>query len=216
LAQNRLVKGGSGVTFVHQARSEDEVLAHLDGGAMPGARWYCIQTEYRKEAWAAQNIEFPRKEIIGGFDPNPPAFAVFRPLVIVERRHGRKSEIVPASMFPGYLFARFSVEQSGWKAIATRPGVRRIFGSHPERPTPVPDAAIKRMMALGYDRPITEDPRTLFDPIPPGATVEVLDGAWTDHRGVCLWDDGKRARLAMQLFGRELEVQVERHKVRAL
>ena len=162
-----------------------------------------MQTERRREIEVRNRLE-------------EQGFGAFLPLVLVERRHARKVEIAQVAMFPSYIFARFDTEAPGWRSVAHTRGVRRIFGTTPERPTAIPARAIDWMIARGYDRPITEDPRTAFDPIPAGAAVEVLDGAWTDHRGVCLWDDGRRARLAMTLFGREMEVQVERHRIRAL
>lgn len=203
MAQNRVASGKARATFLHDPRSEDEVVAHLHGGAWPDGRWYCVQAEYRKDGLARLEIEAS-------------GFACFQPLVMVEVRHARRAEVVTRPMFPSYLFARFDTGAPGWRAVAHARGVRRIFGPHPERPTPVPDRSMAWMLARGYDRPIVEDPRQAFDPIPAGTAVEVVDGAWSDHRGICLWDDGRRARLAMVLFGRETEVQVERRKVRAV
>src|SRR6185437_9558110 len=52
-----------------------------------------------------------------------------------------------APVLPRYLFSAFDVAEPSWRAIATLQGVVRILGSSPERPTPIPDAAIEALQA---------------------------------------------------------------------
>ena len=169
------------------------------GGACPGARWYAVQAEYRMpESGIAQRIEN-----LG--------FGVFLPLVAVKRRRGTKREIVNVAMFPSYLFARFDTATEQWRKIAHARGVRRIFGSGPERPIPVPEHSMAWMMARGYDKPISEDPRPSL--IAHGAQVKILRGAFADHQGVCVMSGGDRVRLLLDVFGAKREVTVSRSHV---
>jgi len=170
---------------------------------MPKGQWFCIQANYRSEQYARSELD-------------QRGFGCLLPLVMVERRHGRTAKVTEAPMFPGFLFVYLDLAAPGWRNAAHTPGVKRILGPHPERPTPIPERDIRWFLERGYDRPIVEDPRVLLPPIEKDASVRILDGIWADHRGVCLWSDGRRAELALTLFGRTTKVTVDRAKVEAL
>jgi transcription antitermination factor NusG len=166
------------------------------------ARWYCVQTDRLREGEVRDRLE-------------DQGFGTFLPLVIAMRavRPGvRQATAIPA--FPTYLFARFDVQADRWRSIIYTRGVRGLFSSTPDRPSPVPARQIEALLAMGYDKPIAADPRPTL--ISAGLVVRVTDGPFADHEGVCLWDDRQRVRLLLDILGGKREVTVARRLVEAV
>lgn len=171
-------------------------------GSHSGPRWYCVEAERFREAEARDRIE-------------DQGFAAFLPQVLVMRsvRPGiMQARAVPA--FPGYLFARFDVAKDRWRPIVYTRGVKGLFSSTPERPTPVPAAAMDLLLAQGFDKPIVADLRGEL--IKVGTKVRITEGAFLGHEGVCLWEDKKRVGLLFDVLGGGQEVTVPRARVEAI
>lgn len=169
--------------------------------ANPTSRWYCVEAERARETEVRDRLE-------------DQGFAAFLPLVIALRpvRPGvMQAKAIPA--FPGYLFARFDTARDRWRSIVFTRGVKGLFSSAPDRPTPVPQRQMEQLIAMGYDRPIAEDPRPAL--INAGAKVRVIDGPFAGHDGVCLWDDRKRVALLFDLLGGQRQITVPRAAVEA-
>lgn len=165
-------------------------------GSHPGRSWYCVQAERGRETEVRDRLE-------------DQGFGAFLPLVIGMRtvRPGmRQAAAVPA--FPGYLFAAFDIGADRWRAIVYTRGVKGLFSTAPDRPIAIPRRQIEALLALGYDRPIIEDPRPPL--LRAGVRLRVTEGLFADAEGVCLWDDRKRVRLLMDLLGGPREVTVPR------
>lgn len=126
------------------------------GGARPGAgrkpnpvivpepeplRWFCIRTDYGAEITADMAIR------TAGFETLFPLLWV-APVAARLTDQGRaipaRSErLVP--LLPRYLMVRFVRTNPTWRDICTMRGVERIFSTHPERPTPIPDRDIEAL-----------------------------------------------------------------------
>ncbi len=171
-----------------------EPHGHPECGSHPGARWYCAQTVPGREAEVGVRLEAQ-------------GFGAFLPMVVVER--AGKVAMVPA--FPSYLFTRFDVAVDRWRCIHSTRGVRRLFGSTPERPTPVPDRAIAVLLAEGWAKPVMVDLPALL----PGQAVRVCDGPFLGQHGECLWSEADRVALMLTMFGRPTPVLLERRQVEA-
>lgn len=167
-------------------------------GSHSGPRWFCAQAEPRRETEARDKL-----------DGN--GFAAFLPLVLVQRRHARQVKLVQRPMFPGYLFVRLDLAEASWRGAAHTRHIRRLFGSTPESPTPLALGIVERMIALGFDRPVTDDP--VPDLIAAGAVVAITDGPFADHRGVCLWSDAKRCRVLLSMLGGQVQATLPRRLV---
>ncbi|HWO40389.1 MAG TPA: transcription termination/antitermination NusG family protein [Candidatus Eisenbacteria bacterium] len=92
----------SAVDLREQAQSSFE--------AQHGLRWYALETKPRQESLVDQ-----RFRQIG--------IEVFLPLMRAWRRVGTKRVCVPEPLFPGYLFCRIDLIQSG-KVVRYSPGVK--------------------------------------------------------------------------------------------
>jgi transcriptional antiterminator RfaH len=172
-----------------------------DCGSHSG-RWYCVETERGRETEVRDRLE-------------DQGFGAFLPLVIALRpvKPGvMQAKAVPA--FPGYLFTRFDARTSQWRSIFYTRGVKSLFCSTAHAPTPVPQRQMDVLLALGYDRPIVEDPRPAL--LKAGTRVRVMEGAFTSHEGVCVWDDRRRVALLIDIFGRSSQVEIRRSAVEAV
>jgi transcriptional antiterminator RfaH len=174
------------------------VNIHPSCGSHGGLRWYCAAAAPRREVDARDALE-------------DAGFAAFLPLVAVTIRHARKERVEQRAVFPGYLFVALDVSRPGWRLAAHTKGIRRLFGSTPERPTPLPIGLVERMLAVGFDQPIVADVTPAL--IAAGADVRITDGPMLDHRGICQWDDGTRCRVLLSILGREIEVVLKRGQV---
>lgn len=161
--------------------------------------WYCLQAERGREAEVRDRLE-------------DQGFGAFLPLVIAMRpvRPG-VMQVAAVPAFPGYLFTAFDQRAEPWRSILYTRGVKGLISAAPDRPTPVPKRQIETLLALGYDRPIAEDPRPAL--IAVGSRVRVQAGPFADTQGVCLWDDGKRVALLMELLRGPTRVTVPKPSV---
>jgi transcriptional antiterminator RfaH len=169
-------------------------------GGIIGPRWYCVQFNHRRETEGFERLWR------AGFEP-------FVPLTPKEVRHARRTEIVLAPLFGPYGFVRMDLRRPGWQRIFFMPGVKRIFCAGPERPSPMPVGlveALRQQEAHGAKR----DPRATFRRFAKDSVLRITgDGPWTDHRGVCLVDEGKRVKLLLTVLGAQRRVTVPRSMV---
>ena len=84
----------------------------------PGLRWYAMQTKANKEKEVEKRLSGLRIE-------------VFLPWIRTRRRIGSRFHWVLVPLFPGYLFCRLDLLESG-KAARYAPGVKDFlkFGNH--------------------------------------------------------------------------------------
>lgn len=170
-------------------------------------RWYVVSVEPRTEAKVRNALEAA-------------GFGTFLPTVLAERikrrfRWGRWFEEVrrrEVIAFPTYVFVSFDVLDTAWRYIPRITHVRGVMGPTPEKPAPVPHAAMAELMAAAADRAM--NPKQAEALIRAGIAVEVVNGPFANQVGVCEWADGKRVALSLMLFGRETKVTVDANDVR--
>lgn len=72
--------------------------------------WYAVYTQPRNEGRAVEHLARQN-------------FDVYFPRYLKRRSHARKIEMVPAPLFPRYLFITFDAAAAGWRAIRSTRGV---------------------------------------------------------------------------------------------
>ena len=166
-----------------------------------GFPWYVVQTAPFQEEKVMERLE-------------ERGFGIFLPKIVEERvkrrfRWGRfyeerrRKQVV---CFPGYVFVAFDIAQPEWRSIHKVKGVEGIISAGAERPIPVPPAAMRVLIELGYDRPMVKDP--VPELIKHGALVRVTEGPFASFQGICLWSRKDRVRLLMSVFGRQSEIEI--------
>ena len=158
-------------------------------------RWHAVHTKPQLEVWARNNLE-------------ERGFETYLPCYLRQRRHARRTEIVPRPLFPRYLFVRADVDAGHRPRVNTAPGVARLV-SLGDRPAVVGDEIIAEIKAReaddGYVR--LGRGRTFAE----GDRVRIGGGALCDRVGLfqCAADND-RVIILLDLLGRRTRVKVPR------
>lgn len=163
-------------------------------------RWYVVQSQPNAERKAVAHLERQ-------------GFATYLPRYLKRRRHARQVEIVPAPLFPRYLFVAIDLGAQRWRSIFSTVGVSRLV-CNGEMPTPIADQVLDTLRAREDDGGYVRlDQRPNFQT---GDRVRVLEGAFTDCLG--LYEgmrDTDRVAILLDLLGRKVRVTVDVESVAA-
>lgn len=161
--------------------------------------WYAVHTQPGKELLASQHL---RNQ----------AFEVYLPQYQKMRRHAGRTEIVPAPLFPRYVFAGIDLEQQRWRSVNGTRGVAGLvmFG---DKPVAVPEAVMAEIRAR-------EDATGFVQLNTPGfqrgQALRIIDGPMADTQA--LFEeavDGDRAILLISLLGRMVRTKMPLRQVEA-
>lgn len=156
--------------------------------------WFVIQTKSNREAKAAYHLERQ-------------GFKFYLPRYLKRRSHARKIEIVPAPLFPGYMFVAVDLATQRWRAIQSTVGVLRLVTNGNE-PAPVPTEIIRAIREREDDKGFVSLDRT--PAFRRGDKVRILAGAFMDLAG--LFDglaDRERVAILLDLLGRKVRVMLD-------
>jgi len=156
-------------------------------------RWYAIHTHTRAERLGLGHL---RRQ---GFD-------AYLPQYLKRRRHARRTDWVPASLFPGYLFVRMDPAAARWRAIQSTVGIRDLvcFG---DMPAALPDGIVEGIRDREDDRGFVR--MDTVAPFAKGNKVQIAAGALCEQVGLfdCMTDD-ERVVVLLDLLGRPLKVRL--------
>ena len=164
------------------------------------ARWYVVQSQPNAEHKAIAHLERQ-------------GFATYLPRYLKRRRHARRVEILPAPLFPRYLFVTLDLTAQRWRSIFSTFGVARVIcnGEFP--------ASISEKVIAGLKAREDEQGFVCFDQRPsfrPGDKIRVMEGAFTDCLG--LYEglrDRDRVAILLDMLGRKVRITVESAAVAA-
>ena len=158
-------------------------------------RWYVVEALPRSEERAAINLQRQ-------------GMRIYLPRYRKRRRHARKVDLVPAALFPGYLFVRLDVEAAPWRQVNGTFGCRQLV-SDGEMPAPLPRGAIRALRAredgdgfVQFGLPSESFRR--------GDRVRITDGPLAERMGlVDSVTDAQRVVLLLDMLGRRVRVQLD-------
>lgn len=159
----------------------------------PIDRWYVVRTHARAEAKAVFNLQRQ-------------AFKTYLPQYLKRRRHARRTDWVPAPLFPGYLFVAMDPEITQWRPVRSTIGVAELICDG-NRPTPVPVGIVEDIRARQNEQGFVVV-KTASEFVP-GEKVTVAAGAMADHVGLFeKMTDEQRVVLLLDLLGRKVRVEL--------
>lgn len=154
--------------------------------------WYAVQTQSRAEMKASTHLARQ------GFD-------VYLPRFQKKRRHARRTDEVPAPLFPGYLFVAIHMAMQRWRCINSTVGVGRLV-CNGETPAIVDDAIIVALKGRHDERGFIKLDKPRFAA---GEKVMVIDGVFSESRGICEeMSDRQRVAVLLDLLGRKVRVEM--------
>lgn len=177
--------------------------------SVDGPRWFAIQTLSNKEGKVKQYLdkfvtfEGMEKEILKVLMPTE---------TVVEIKNGKKITKTH-KFYPGYLFINMSlydsdgnILQKPWNFIKNTEGVINFVGG--ERPTPLKDEEINRILKQLEDTKGKEIPKVQFEV---DEEVKITEGPFFNLTGRITEINEERGRLIVlvPIFGRFTPVELE-------
>src|SRR5690554_1497946 len=171
-------------------------------------RWYIIHaySGYEKQVMRSLNDRIQRSAVADKFGE------VLVPTEeVVEMKDGkkRKSE---RKFFPGYVLVEMEMNDDTWHIVNDCPRTTGFIGGTPENPAPITKVEADRILTRLKQSEEAPRPKTLFEP---GEEVLVIDGPFTDFKGLVEKVDYEKSKLQLtvNVFNRPTQVELEFSKV---
>jgi transcriptional antiterminator NusG len=126
---------------------------------------------------------------------------------VVELKQGQKS-ISERKFFPGYVLVEMEMNDESWHLVKSTPKVTGFVGGTANKPTPISEKEVEKIMQQMQDGVEKPRPKVLFEP---GEAVRVKDGPFTDFHGSVeqVNYEKNRLRVSVTIFGRATPVELE-------
>lgn len=185
-------------------RTLRERLAQKRGAAQEPEQqgeWYVLHTYSGYENKVRQNL-LHRVETMDVADK---VFEVVIPTQEEIEIRGGQRHTVQRKVFPGYVLVRMILDDESWHVVRNTPGVTGFVGVG-NRPVPL-DRAEAETIIRGTK---VEQPKVRMTLLP-GDVVRIIDGPFTDFRGVVDEVDNEKGkvRVLVSFFGRETPVTLD-------
>ncbi len=167
-------------------------------------RWYILQAYSGFEKKVAQTIrEDAAKQGISDLIEE----VIVPTEDVLEMRRGKKVSM-ERKFFPGYILIKMVMNDETWQLVKTIPKVNGFLGGGGNRPQPVLQKEVDRIMSqvkAGVEKPRD---RVLFEV---GEQVKVVDGPFESFVGIIdeVDSDKERIKLSVTIFGRPTPVDLQ-------
>jgi transcriptional antiterminator RfaH len=134
-------------------------------------------------------------------------FSTYLPRYLKKRRHARRTEIVPAPLYPSYLFVAFNRAIHRWRSIHSTIGVARLI-CNGDAPAVIDVSIIDRLKSRENTQGFIQfDRRSQFSA---GDKVRVREGVFCDCLGLFeSTSDRERVAILLELLGRKVRVVLD-------
>ena len=135
---------------------------------------------------------------------------------VVEMKDGqkRKSE---RKFFPGYILVQMEMNDDTWHLVRHIPKVLGFIGGRADKPSPISDKEVEKIMSRIQDTHDKPKPKTLFEA---GEVIRITDGPFTDFSGVIeeVNYEKSKVKVSVMIFGRATPIdlsfsQIKKEKV---
>jgi transcriptional antiterminator RfaH len=165
-----------------------------------GPHWYAVQTHVHAENKAALHL-------------SRQGYGVYLPRYLKRRRHARQVQIVPAPLFPRYLFVAIDRMTQRWRSVQSTMGVQQLVCNGDE-PAAVPDSVVDKLRGCEDERGIIRiETRPRYSP---GENIRVIEGAF--HSCLGLFEgitDQERVAILLDLLGRKVRIVLDAEAIAA-
>ena len=126
---------------------------------------------------------------------------------VVEMKNGQKS-ITERKFFPGYVLVEMEMNDDTWHLIKSTPKVTGFVGGTANKPTPISEKEVEKIMQQMQEGVEKPRPKVLFEI---GEVVRVKEGPFTDFHGSV--EDANyeknKLRVSVTIFGRATPVELD-------
>ena len=126
---------------------------------------------------------------------------------VVEHKGGHKS-ISERKFFPGYILVEMEITDETWHLVKNTNKVSGFVGGSSNRPTPISQKEVDKIMAQMQEGAEKPRPKVLFEV---GEMVRVKDGPFTDFNGNVeeVNYDKNKLKVTVTIFGRATPVELD-------
>ena len=126
---------------------------------------------------------------------------------VVEVKNGQKA-VTERRFFPGYVLVEMDMTDESWHLVKNTAKVTGFVGGKANRPTPISQKEVEKIMAQMQEGVEKPRPKTLFEV---GEMVRVKEGPFTDFNGNVeeVNYEKSRLRVSVTIFGRATPVELE-------
>jgi len=126
---------------------------------------------------------------------------------VVEMKGGQRT-ITERRFFPGYVLVEMEMDDDTWHLVKHTNKVTGFIGGTGNRPSPISEKEVEKIMAQMQEGVEKPRPKTLFEI---GEMVRVKDGPFTDFNGNVeeVNYEKSRLRVSVTIFGRATPVELE-------
>ena len=125
---------------------------------------------------------------------------------VVEMKDGqkRKSE---RKFFPGYILVQMEMNDDTWHLVRHIPKVLGFIGGRADKPSPISDKEVEKIMSRVQDTHDKPKPKTLFEA---GEVIRITDGPFTDFSGVIeeVNYEKSKVKVSVMIFGRATPIDL--------
>ncbi|WBF65549.1 MAG: transcription termination/antitermination protein NusG [Candidatus Kinetoplastibacterium crithidii] len=126
---------------------------------------------------------------------------------VIDIKNGHKS-ITERSIFPGYMLLEMELTDETWHLVRNTNRITGFLGGHGNKPTPIADSEIEKILAKmeeGFEKP---RPKVLFEI---GEIIRVKDGPFADFNGNVeeVNYEKNKIRVSVTIFGRSTPVELD-------
>lgn len=167
-------------------------------------RWYVVHaySGFEKSVKKALVERISRAEMEGKFGQ------ILVPVEeVVEMKAGKKS-ITERKFFPGYVLVEMDMDDDSWHLVKSTPKVTGFVGGTANKPAPISEKEVEKIMQQMQDGVEKPRPKTLFEV---GEMVRIKEGPFTDFNGNVeeVNYEKSRLRVTVTIFGRATPVELE-------
>jgi transcriptional antiterminator NusG len=126
---------------------------------------------------------------------------------VIEVKNGNKS-VVERRFFPGYVLVEMEMTDETWHLVKNTNKVTGFIGGKSNKPTPVPQREIDKIMQQVQEGVEKPKPKVLYEV---GELVRIKDGPFTDFNGTVEESNYEKSkvRVSVVIFGRSTPVELE-------
>lgn len=126
---------------------------------------------------------------------------------VVEMKDGERKRS-ERKFFPGYVLVQMDMDDETWHCVKDTPKVLGFIGGTSDRPAPITEREVDRILNRISDGVDAPRPKTLFEV---GEVIRVTDGPFNDFNGEVeeVNYDKSRMRVAVMIFGRSTPVELD-------
>jgi transcription termination/antitermination protein NusG len=126
---------------------------------------------------------------------------------VVEIKNGQKS-ITERRFYPGYVLVEMDLTDDTWHLVKNTNKVTGFVGGKANRPTPISEKEVEKIMAQMVEGVEKPRPKVLFEI---GELVRVKEGPFTDFNGSVeeVNYERNKVRVSVTIFGRATAVEMD-------